>query len=114
MLHVNTKKNASKDKDYPLEQHKVNITQLDYKSPSRWNKKIHTIAADDAPTGGDAPPDEPEQPVDRNLVCNECKGMIDVKHMQLRVKDGHRVINSPQCRWQGRATLLNYECGSKW
>ena len=43
IIGVNIKNNKTKKEqgdDHPLVQHKVNITQLDYKAPSRWNKQI--------------------------------------------------------------------------
>ena len=93
ILNVNVRNNATKQEqggEHPLEQHKVHITQLDYKSPSRWNKKIRTVVS------VLEPPPEPEQSAERKLVCIECKALIDVKQKQLHVKDGHRVLHCPR------------------
>ena len=115
MLGVNSKHNATKrefGEDHPLEQLKVTVTQIDHKSPSRWNRKICTTA----PVAASAQTEAlsmPEQPATRNPSCISCKGSIDVQHKQLHVKDGHRVIQCPHCRWQGRTTLQDCESVKK-
>ena len=44
MLEKNAKNNSIKEagSDQPLEQIKVTLTHLDYKSPSRWNRKFRS------------------------------------------------------------------------
>lgn len=114
MLQANVTSNAAKDAGEQIDVIKAKITQLDLKVASRWNKKARTIqtvteeiAEDDHSAGNEPRPS-------RDLVCEDCKGIIDAKQMQLRVQDGHRVINCPHCQWQGRSSRLNCTCGYKW
>ena len=89
MLGVNFKNNATKSEygdDHPLEQLKVTFTQIDHKSPSRWNRKIRTTAAPAAEAQMEPePPGDPEQPAERNLICLACKRLIDVKHKRSKM-----------------------------
>ena len=110
MLELNAVSNELKQEhgdDHPLETLKGSITHIDHNGPSRWKKKAPT-----SPAG----PQQAEKSVaeTRLLTCITCQGHIDAKHMQLEVKDGHRIIECPHCPWRGRSTHLNCECGIRW
>ena len=74
-------------------------SQVDYKLPIRWNRKLRSpeLPAHTVPDDTDANYD----PYSRYLLCTRCGYKIDAKYKQLSVKDCFRIINCPHCKWMG-------------